>query len=111
MKSAATAVRHLTRADPVLARIIERVGPCRLERDRNQFGALVEAILYQQLALKAAQTIFLRFRQIYGNPRGRQPRPEELPRRLSPPSPAAGSPTPSPLVSACFHLLGLFSLS
>ncbi|MFB3127031.1 MAG: DNA-3-methyladenine glycosylase [Candidatus Acidiferrales bacterium] len=78
MKSAATAVRHLKRADPVLARIIERVGSCRLERDRNQFGALVEAILYQQLALKAAQTIFRRFRQIYGNPRGRLPRPEEL---------------------------------
>jgi DNA-3-methyladenine glycosylase II len=68
----------LKRADPVLARIIERVGPCRLERDRNQFGALVKAILYQQLALKAAQTIFRRFRQIYGNPRGRLPRPEEL---------------------------------
>ncbi len=64
MRNATQAVQYLKRADPVLRRIIERVGPCRLECDRNQFGTLVKAILYQQLALKAAQTIFLRFCQI-----------------------------------------------
>jgi DNA-3-methyladenine glycosylase II len=71
------ALRHLKRADPVLRRIIERVGPYRLEREPNQFGALVESILYQQLALAAAATIARRFRRLYGK-RGRLPRPEEL---------------------------------
>jgi DNA-3-methyladenine glycosylase II len=71
------ALRHLKRADPVLRRIIERVGPYRLEREPNQFGALVESILYQQLALAAAAAIARRFRRLYGK-RGRLPRPEEL---------------------------------
>jgi DNA-3-methyladenine glycosylase II len=78
------AVRHLKRADPVLRRLIERLGPCELEgeRERRQFGALVDAILYQQLAYRAAQTIARRFRELFGNPngtgQGRLPRPEEL---------------------------------
>jgi DNA-3-methyladenine glycosylase II len=81
MRYVAAAVRHLKHADPVLARVIARVGPCRLaaERERDEFGALADAILYQQLALKAAQTIAARFRQIYATDgRGRLPRPEEL---------------------------------
>ena len=76
------AIRHLQRADPVLRRIIERVGPCRFARERNQFGSLVEAIIYQQLALKVAETISRRFQQIYATPSGqgggRLPRPSEL---------------------------------
>lgn len=71
------ALRHLKRADPVMRRIIERVGPYRLERQPNHFGALVESILYQQLALAAAATIARRFRRLYSK-RGRLPRPEEL---------------------------------
>ncbi|MBI4467501.1 MAG: DNA-3-methyladenine glycosylase 2 family protein [Acidobacteria bacterium] len=77
MKPAAGAVRYLKEADPILGRAIESVGPYRLKRQPNQFGALVEAILYQQLALNAAATIARRFRRLYANP-GRLPRPEEL---------------------------------
>lgn len=80
MRNTAQAVRHLKRADPVLRRIIERVGPFGLRRERNHFGALADAIIYQQLALKAAKTIATRFRQLYGNPGGRLPRPEEVSR-------------------------------
>lgn len=67
-----------------MRRLIERLGPCqlRLERETNQFGALVDSIIYQQLAYRAAQTIANRFRLIYasvdGAHRGRLPRPEEL---------------------------------
>lgn len=86
MKFVPAAVRHLRDADPVLRRLIERLGPCelRLERETNQFGALVDAIIYQQLAYRAAQTIANRFRMLYASPngagRGRLPRPEELQR-------------------------------
>jgi DNA-3-methyladenine glycosylase II len=74
------AIRHLKK-DPVLRRLIAEVGPCRLddESTRNQFGTLVDAIIYQQLAYKAAKTISLRFQQLYGtNGRGRLPTPGEL---------------------------------
>lgn len=69
MQCVAAAVHHLKRADSVLARVMARVGPCLLavECERNEFGALVEAILYQQLALKAAQTISSRFQQLYAS--------------------------------------------
>ncbi len=84
MKFIPSALRHLRNSDPVLRRLIVRAGPCGLplEREANQFGALVDAIIYQQLAYKAAQTIARRFRALYarpgGNSRGRLPRPEEL---------------------------------
>ncbi len=81
MRYVAAAVRHLKRADPVLARVMTRVGPCRLaaERERDEFSALVVAILYQQLALNAAQTIVSRFQQLYASGgSGRLPTPVEL---------------------------------
>ncbi len=73
------AIRHLKRADPVLGRAIEEIGPYRQEQVRNRFGALAVAILHQQLATKAAQTITQRFCHLYGRDgRGRLPAPEEL---------------------------------
>jgi DNA-3-methyladenine glycosylase II len=78
------AVRHLKRADPVLRRTIERVGPCRLgrEQDRERFGALADAIIYQQLALNAAQTISRRFWALFsagdGERKAKYPSPEEI---------------------------------
>ena len=61
------AVRHLKRVDPVLARVIETVGPCRLEsrREGTHFQALVRSIVYQQLSGKAAATILSRFNALY----------------------------------------------
>jgi len=54
---------HLSQADPVLATLISRYGPCTIKpRDAGQyFVALSEAILSQQLSVKAAATIFKRF--------------------------------------------------
>lgn len=53
------AVRQLRRADPVLAELIRRVGPCRFtpRTEGTHFAALVRAIVYQQLSGKAAATI------------------------------------------------------
>lgn len=73
----AESIRHLKRADPVLATIIDRVGPCRLEirSEGTHFDALVRSIIYQQLSGKAAGTIHARLMGLYGN---RPPTPAEL---------------------------------
>jgi DNA-3-methyladenine glycosylase II len=70
-------ILHLKRVDPVLAQIIERVGPCRLEprNEGTHFDALVRSIVYQQLSGKAASTILSRVHALYGN---RSPTPAEL---------------------------------
>jgi 3-methyladenine DNA glycosylase/8-oxoguanine DNA glycosylase len=54
--------RHLASVDPVLAKVIRRVGACRLGQHAGTepFKALVQAIASQQLATKAAETIFRR---------------------------------------------------
>jgi DNA-3-methyladenine glycosylase II len=56
----AHAIAHLSAADPALARIIATAGPFAMElkKSRSVFGALAEAIVYQQLSNKAAATIF-----------------------------------------------------
>ena len=68
----AKAVAHLKAADPALAEIIDIVGPFRMELkvSRSLFGALAEAIVYQQLSNKAAATIYGRIEALY--PRARQ---------------------------------------
>lgn len=53
-------VAHLKKADPVLARIIERVGPCRIAYREPDFSTLARAIVFQQLNGKAATAIFER---------------------------------------------------
>ena len=63
----AKAIRHLKAADPALAAIIDTVGPFRMELkdSRSLFGALAEAIVYQQLSNKAAATIYGRVEALY----------------------------------------------
>jgi len=58
----ALAVAHLRGSDPKLAQLIDSVGPfrMRLRRAPSVFGALAEAIVYQQLNGKAAATIYAR---------------------------------------------------
>lgn len=72
----AHAVRTLRAADPALARLIDRAGPCRyrIRPAQNPFHSLAESIAYQQLHGKAAAAIFARVRAIYA-PR-RFPTPE-----------------------------------
>jgi DNA-3-methyladenine glycosylase II len=62
------AINHLKTSDPILAAIIEQVGPCRMEFGEPTFHSLAEAILYQQLNGKAAVTIFKRFTDLAGDP-------------------------------------------
>lgn len=51
------AILHLKKADPVLAGIIQRVGPYRIQYRQPQFETLVRSIVFQQLSGKAAGTI------------------------------------------------------
>jgi 3-methyladenine DNA glycosylase/8-oxoguanine DNA glycosylase len=62
-----SSVRHLKRVDPVLAKLIEAVGPCRMQlrTDGTHFQALTRSIIFQQLSGKAAGTIFSRFNALY----------------------------------------------
>lgn len=62
------ALRHLRRADPVMAQLIRRAGPyaVRPERGVGAYEALIEAVAHQQLTGKAARTILGRFYAIYG---------------------------------------------
>jgi DNA-3-methyladenine glycosylase II len=62
------ALDHLRRADPVMADIIDRVGPCRIKYIEPVFGSLVRSIVYQQLSGNAAGTIFGRLVAAAGEP-------------------------------------------
>ncbi len=53
----AKAVAHLSAADPRLAEVMARIGPCGLRRRPGGFPRVFRAILGQQLSVKAAQTI------------------------------------------------------
>jgi DNA-3-methyladenine glycosylase II len=70
------AVAHLRRVDPVMAAIIDRVGPLKINYRRERFPALVRAIIFQQLAGRAAQAIHDRFVREIG--KGRFPSPERV---------------------------------
>jgi 3-methyladenine DNA glycosylase/8-oxoguanine DNA glycosylase len=72
------AVEHLCRADKSLARLIKRVGPCKMKphRQRTPFVALVTAVTHQQLNGTAAQTILKRVLALY--PGKRFPTPEDV---------------------------------
>jgi len=64
------AIKHLCKVDPALAKVIKRVGPYTGKRRPmpNLFHALCQAISYQQLSGKAAETIFGRFMKLAGDP-------------------------------------------
>ncbi|HEX7280062.1 MAG TPA: DNA-3-methyladenine glycosylase [Solirubrobacterales bacterium] len=80
----AKARKALAAADPTLAAVIERVGPIDIatrlsrrkeERPGDAYGALLRAIVGQQLSTKAARTIYLRVVDLFG---GQTPSPEQL---------------------------------
>ncbi len=62
------ALNHLRKCDPVLSAIIEKVGPFRMQYGLPEFASVAEAIVYQQLHGKAAETIFKRFTALTGEP-------------------------------------------
>jgi DNA-3-methyladenine glycosylase II len=80
----ATAAKQLAASDPTMAALIERIGEIDLatrlarrseERPADAYGALLRAIVGQQLSTKAARTIYLRVVDLFG---GRTPAPEAL---------------------------------
>ena len=70
--------RHLMRKDPRLAEVIMQVGACRLGElpHRPPFAALAYSIASQQLSVKAADTIFNRFCDLF--PPDRVPDPAKI---------------------------------
>lgn len=74
----------LAATDPTMATLVERVGPIDLatrlrrrkeERPPDAYGALLRAIVGQQLSTKAARTIYLRVLEVFD---GTTPSPEQL---------------------------------
>lgn len=77
MNSFGPAVAHLRTNDPVLAKAIAKVkDPPRFRPGRDPFESLCTAIVYQQLAGKAAEAIHGRFKGLF-------PRRKPTPRRLA----------------------------
>lgn len=70
------AVAHLRAADPVLARVIERVGEFEPSFEPDLWWSLIDAIVSQQLSVKAAATIAGRVRALGRD--GGAPGPEEI---------------------------------
>lgn len=56
--------QHFRSADPVIARLIDEVGPFRLKLERNRFRMLVHSIISQQISTAAATSIRLRLEQL-----------------------------------------------
>jgi DNA-3-methyladenine glycosylase II len=58
----ASATAYLRDIDPVMRAAIERVGPCTLAPNPNFFETLVDAIISQQISVRAADAIMARLR-------------------------------------------------
>jgi DNA-3-methyladenine glycosylase II len=80
----AKARKALAASDPTMAALIERIGKIDLatrlarrkeERPPDAYGALLRAIVGQQLSTKAARTIYLRVVDLFG---GATPSPQQL---------------------------------
>jgi DNA-3-methyladenine glycosylase II len=80
----AKARKALAASDPTMAALIERIGKIDIatrlkrrseERPNDAYGALLRAIVGQQLSTKAARTIYLRVIDLFG---GSTPSPEQL---------------------------------
>jgi DNA-3-methyladenine glycosylase II len=80
----AKARKALAASDPTMAALIERVGKIDIatrlrrrkeERPNDAYGALLRAIIGQQLSTKAARTIYLRVLELFG---GTTPSPKQL---------------------------------
>jgi len=66
-KTVVAASAQLAKVDPVLAPIIARAGPCTIRPNRNYYQELVDAIISQQLSVKAARSIETRFKALFGS--------------------------------------------
>jgi DNA-3-methyladenine glycosylase II len=76
-----TVTRRLSEADPILAKVIEQVGPCSLSPAVriNLFQALLRSIIYQQLHGKAAAAIHSRVLAAFGGEKAKAAALLEIP--------------------------------
>ena len=70
-----SAERHLINADPVIAGLIRKFGPCKIKPHTDYYGELVSAIIGQQLSEKAGATIYKRFLTLF---KDKLPTPEQI---------------------------------
>lgn len=75
MTRPSAAARYLAQRDPTLARIITTKDPFRLYADADAYLDLLQSVVSQQLSVRAADTIFRRFLDLF--PR-RNPTPARL---------------------------------
>jgi DNA-3-methyladenine glycosylase II len=80
MKGDSRSLSHLSKSDPVMARLVNEHGPLdekqrRRGRPPDAYGALVRSIVGQQLSTKAALTIYERMTELFD---GSTPSPREL---------------------------------
>jgi DNA-3-methyladenine glycosylase II len=59
------AVRHLRKVDPVMRKVIDRVGPCTLVPRADPYTALCQAIFSQQVSTAAAASMFGKFKKLF----------------------------------------------
>ena len=82
-RSLSKASQALAASDPVMAELIERIGPMSIaerrrrrgQRPDDAYGALLRAVVGQQLSTKAARTIYERVIALFD---GEDPSPERL---------------------------------
>ncbi|MFZ2264194.1 MAG: hypothetical protein WAV63_10985, partial [Trichococcus flocculiformis] len=60
------AIRCLKAKDPILADVIDRIGPIERPIDADLFSALVNNIVGQQISMKAQETVWKRMLAVFG---------------------------------------------
>jgi DNA-3-methyladenine glycosylase II len=71
-------LQHFDKRDLVMASVIRRMGPFKLSRNRNYFLVLCKAIIGQQISTKAAESISLRFVNLFSGVRATPKRVDGL---------------------------------
>jgi DNA-3-methyladenine glycosylase II len=75
-ESLAQAAAHLRVADPILSAVIDSHGLCTIMPHTDYYQELVDAIISQQLSVKAARSIEKRFCELFGS--ADFPTPEQI---------------------------------
>ncbi len=74
--------KYLSAVDPILAKVIAQIElpPAKAHGGKNHFHSLVEAIVSQQLSVKASDTIFARFKKLFTEKNNSRsfPKPEQI---------------------------------
>lgn len=68
-------LEHFDDRDAVMADVIRRVGPFKLNRNKNYFQVLCKAIVGQQISTRAAESINQRFQNLFA---GNRPTPGKV---------------------------------